>query len=217
LPGPSATEEPLSDPHVRALARAILERPRYKNFQPWRYDPWPWLSDLWRAAMSWIEHLHTQNRTLYWVLLIALCALCGLMFVHIAATLREALRTRPPTPRAEAVVGKLDFARDARALASAGRHLEAAHYLLLASLRVLAEGRHIPLHPEDGNRAVCRQLIVSELPATLRNQLIELILETEQAWFGGTAIVADSVEHVGPTLYRRWAEVSTLLSQVAPR
>ena len=106
--------------------------------------------------------------------------------------------------------------KEARELAKRDRYLEAAHLLLLANLRTLAENRHIALHPDDGNHAVCRKLTASGLPAALRDQLIVLIEQTEQAWFGGQRENDDSADWaMGQALYRRWHTVIEQLSKVA--
>jgi hypothetical protein len=140
-------------------------------------------------------------------------AICLALVLHIVWTVRSALRSAPPPAASEAHVQEHDFAREARALAGQGQHLEAAHRLLLASLRGLAQRRLIPLRPEDGNHAVCRQLSASGLPAALRGRLIALILETERAWYGA----GEGPAHTPAALYERWDAAYAQLSALGAR
>lgn len=205
-----------SEEQVNALAREILERPRYKNFRPDSFDLLRIFGEKWRASMTWLLELHDASPQTYWLLVSALSAACLLLVAHILWTLRAALRAPPPPPPAELRAEESDFARQARTLAARGEPLEAAHRLLLASLRVLAQRRHIPLSPGDGNRAVCRQLAASRLPESLRAQLIALIGETERAWFGASgAKPGPSALGAGADLYRRWHEAYARLAQVS--
>ncbi len=197
---------------MRALVRTILERPRYKNFRPESHDLAGLIGEKWRELMNWLLQLRDTDPKLYWALLLGLCALCALLIAHMVWTLRAALRALPTAPPAEAQTESSDFAQEARDLAKRGEHLQAAHQLWLASLRILAQRRHIPLSPEDGNRAVCRQLAASQLPRALREQLIELITETEQAWFGYPQAQAE-----GAPLYRRWDQAYAQLALLAAR
>lgn len=198
---------------MRELVHAILERPQYKNFRSESYDPFALIAEKWRALMDWLLGLQETDAQLYWLLVWGLGAICLALVLHIAWTVSAALRSLPPPDAAEAQVQEHDFAREARALAGQGQHLEAAHRLLLASLRGLAQRRLIPLRPEDGNHAVCRQLAASGLPAALRGQLIELILETERAWFGA----GQGPVHTPASLYERWDAAYARLSALAAR
>jgi hypothetical protein len=203
----------LADARVRELAHAILERPEYKNFRLESYDWLAIIAAKWRALMEWLGHLHETDTRTYWLLLCGLGVVCIALVLHIVWTLRAALRSVPPPLAADRRAQEQDFAGDARALAERGQHLEAAHRLLLASLRGLARRRVIPLRPEDGNHAVCQQLVRSGLPAALREQLVALILETERAWFGA----APGTEPAPVALYQRWDAAYAQLSALDAR
>jgi hypothetical protein len=210
---PGADRPELADGRVRELVRAILERPEYKNFRPETYDPFAVFAEKWRALMDWLLALHELDPRLYWMLVFGLAVLCLLLVAHIVWTVRVALRSAPPPLAPEQRVEEHNFAGEARALAQRGQHLEAAHRLLLASLRGLAQRRLIPLRPEDGNHAVCRQLATSGLPQALRGQLVELILETERAWFGA----GEGAAQAAAALYQRWDAAYAQLSALGAR
>ena len=205
---PGAERAALTDGHVQELARAILERPQYKNFRIESYELWSLLGDRWRALMDWLLQLHESDPGSYWLLVGCLALICLALVLHIAWTVRRALQSVPrPLPR-EQHRAEQDFAGEASVLAGRGEHLEAAHRLLLASLRSLAQRRLIPLRPEDGNHAVCQRLRASSLPVALRGQLIALILETDRAWFGSRAGAAEAPAD----LYVRWSRAYAQLS-----
>jgi hypothetical protein len=210
---PGAERPELADGRVRELARAILERPEYKNFRLETYDPLALIAEKWRALMDWLITLHDVDPRLYWMLVFGLAAVCLLLVLHIVWTVRIALRSAPPSVAPEQRVQEQNFAGEARALARRGQHLEAAHRLLLASLRGLAQRRLIPLRPEDGNHAVCRQLAASGLPEALRGQLVDLILETERAWFGA----GEGAAQAAASLYQRWDDAYGELSALGAR
>jgi hypothetical protein len=210
---PGADPSALSDARVRELAHAILERPQYKNFRPESYDLFALVAEKWRALMDWLFGLREADAQLYWLLLCGLGAICLALVLHIVWTVRSALRSVPPPAASDVRVREHDFAREARMFADRGQHLEAAHRLLLASLRGLAQRRLIPLRPEDGNHAVCRQLSASGLPAALRGRLTELILETERAWYGA----GEGPMHTPASLYQRWDAAYAQLSALGMR
>lgn len=205
---PGAESSPLPPERVRELAHAILERPQYKNFRPESYDLFALIAEKWRALMDWLLGLREADERLYWLLVCGLGVICLALVLHVVWTVRSALRSAPPSAASDVHVQEHDFAREARALAGRGQHLEAAHRLLLASLRGLAQRRLIPLRPEDGNHAVCRQLSASGLPAALRGRLIALILETERAWYGA----GEGPAHTPASLYERWDTAYAQLS-----
>lgn len=205
MPDPSAAT---SDEHVRLLAREILEREPYRAFRAESFDMASWLRAAFGSFLTFIGDLYEDNPALYWLLVLSLGALCAGLLTHVVWTLLGAFRAPPESQAEQAARVDLDFAGEAQALAERGLHLEAAHRLLLSSLRQLARRRYIPLHPEDGNGAVCRQLATSKLPAALKTQLIALIVQTEHAWYGQLR-----TSHDAPELYRRWQAAHTALSR----
>lgn len=76
-----------------------------------------------------------------------------------------------------------DALREARSLARAGRFLEAAHRVQLATLALLIELDWLELARSDPNRTLRRRISVSGLPERERGQLIALIDRLEALWF----------------------------------
>ncbi len=219
-----------SDRQVSALARAILDRPRYRDMRVEQFDLFDVLGEKWRALLDWLDRLRDTEPLSYWGLTVLMCALCLSIIAHVVWTLRATPRVRHASPPAAARSPEHDLARAAHELARRGQRLEAAHQLLLASLRVLARDRWIQLQPADGNRAVCRQIAASPLPERLRAQLIQLIADTERAWFatparsardrGSDPADAEDARRVPfegeAALYRRWATAHAELLRVPP-
>jgi hypothetical protein len=117
-----------------------------------------------------------------------------------------ALRRSPEQASPEVFSAPRDFAREARLLATEGRHLEAAHQLFLASLQRAAQSGLINLQPNDTNAAVRAALESSSIPSALCTELVALIHTTERAWFRNRTN--------DPELYARWARAYGQLIQV---
>ena len=77
-----------------------------------------------------------------------------------------------------------DLAREAESLAASGRYLDAAHRLMLASFRTLAERSVIELRPDRSNRWIRAALRGSTLAENLAAELDALVERTERRWFG---------------------------------
>jgi DNA-binding protein H-NS len=202
-----------ADERIDALAREILERPRYKDL---RADPSDFVKALLqqlRALQDTLLTLHLTNPPLYWTLLIGLSLVCIALFAHFFWTMRALFRIAPTPPAAAEVLRERDFAVEAEALAERGEHLEAAHRILLATLKLLARHKTIALLPDDTNRVVRDKLAASALPEPLRVRLAALITETEQLWFGAGVVP----RAIGAALYRRWCAVRDELAKVIAR
>ena len=187
-----------SDQAVRELAHEILARPEYAAAHG------PSESELvWLRALEWLlsllrsfEALRLSDPLLYWSIVAALTLLAALLLAHIVWAIACALRFEPAPERTPAGVERPDLALEAERLAGQGRHLEAAHCLLLAALERLARAGWIDLQPEHTNRVVRARLGASRLPGGLGAELVELIAATERNWFRERSD--------DPDLYGRW-------------
>jgi hypothetical protein len=103
-----------------------------------------------------------------------------------------------------------DLAREAESLAASGRYLDAAHRLMLASFRTLAE-RVIELRPDRSNRWIRAALRGSTLAENLAAEIDALVERTERRWFGDRA--RDPAND--PEIYARWRSAFEQLSSQA--
>ncbi len=182
---------------IRELAEEILSRPEYADD---KLDLGPphwlrWLVELLDRFMSWINGLYVTSPILYWLFLAGLLLVSCLLIWHIAWSISRAMRDRTPQPPAP-VHREMDFRALAEELSREGRHLEAAHQLLLACLQRSAQTGLIELHPDDTNLVARARLKASPLSAQLRAELQQLIGTTERAWFRDRSS--------DPGLYDRW-------------
>lgn len=197
---------PPQEQAIADMAREILQRPEYARHRNSRSE---WGGSVLEAAADFLQslaELRVSSPGLYWCLLGGLLLLLALLVAHVTWVLRAALKPRP-TERREPQEIETDFAERAQQLANRGQHLEAAHELLLASLRHAAHRRVLMLHPEHGNRRVCQELRQSALPRALRENLVSLIEETDATWFGHRG--------GGERLYQRWREALRQLRRAA--
>ncbi len=175
-----------SDAAIRELAHQILARPEYANATSNKY-----VAELLRRILGWINNLGAlqfKDPFLYWIVIVALVVVLVALVTHLVWTLRAALRA--PEPSGRPVIGGRtmpDLAGEADALAADGRYLEAAHRLMLASFRALAETSVIELSPERSNRWIRAALRESSLAQPLAVELDALVERTERKWFGERA------------------------------
>lgn len=182
------------DAAVRELAREILSRREYGAVEPssWLVDVLAWLGNLGIR----IAELRISSPALYWTLFGGMVVASVLLIAHVIWTLVAALRMpEAPSPARPARTGP-DLAREAEELAAAGRHLEAAHRLMIASLATAARAAVIDIRPEHTNRVIRERLSGSPLPSDLRSELTELIAATERRWFRD--------RENDPEIYVRW-------------
>jgi hypothetical protein len=191
--------ESISDAATRGLAAEILERHEYAQYRQLSRE---WIKELVELLSRWfsfLRHLHDVSPLLYYLVLLGLVLLAGFLLAHVVWSVRSALRSSSPaTPKQTAALQR-DVVEEARALAKAGSYLEASHRLLLASLAHAARAQLLELTPDAGNRAVCERLLAADLPASVRQRLIELIRQTDALWFGTRA--------QSPELYEAWRSV----------
>ncbi len=186
----------MSDAEIRELAHKILARPEYADAQDPNRDA---LIRALRAFFDWLRHLETlrsSSPALYWTIFAGLLFAAALMIAQIIWTLWVALRAPDRESIHAAPAPHRDFAEEAETLAESGRYLEAAHALMLATFRALAEASVIELRPDRSNRWIRRALMGSTLAENAAAEICTLVERTEVRWFGDRAD--------DPDTYLRW-------------
>ncbi len=194
------------DGAVRDLAAQILSRPEFSAARPSAADKW--FASLRQHFIDWLNQLfelHASAPGLYWLILIATFLIFALLVAHIAWTISIALRAPVPAPRTPFTEASANPIADAERMAQAGSYLEAAHTLMIATFRTLAERFVIELRPDRSNRWIRRALQGSNLDKPLARRIAELIERTERHWFGDR----DS----RPEIYAEWRTAFDELSQ----
>ncbi|MGA8568305.1 MAG: hypothetical protein WB580_10990 [Candidatus Binataceae bacterium] len=185
----------LSDPAVHKLTAEILARPEYG--QATGGDSilvrlLSWLLD----KLGQLEILRVKEPVIYWTILAVVALVLAGMTVHLIWTLWVALSAPEPAAQRWEGSSRRDLAQEADALAADGRYLEAAHRLMLASFRALAERSVIELRPDRPNRWIRTALLRSSLAEGLALEIGALIEQTERLWFGD--------RRNDPGIYARW-------------
>lgn len=185
----------LSDPAVHKLTAEILARPEYG--QATGGDSilvrlLSWLLD----KLGQLEILRVKEPVIYWTILAVVALVLAGMTVHLIWTLWVALSAPEPAAQRWEGSSRRDLAEEAEALAADGRYLEAAHRLMLASFRALAERSVIELRPDRPNRWIRTALLRSSLAEGLALEIGALIEQTERLWFGD--------RRNDPGIYARW-------------
>ena len=173
-----------SDSSIRDLAHQILARDEYVSGDPTK-NPGVRLIHTFLSWVSSLASLHDTSPALFWLVLVSLVIVAALLIAHIVWSISIAMRA--PVPQDEVSISgdrSHDFIGEADRLAAGGRYLEAAHRLMLASFRTLAERSLIELRPERPNRWIREALRRSHLARSLVDDLDTLILLTERRWFG---------------------------------
>lgn len=185
----------LSDPAVHKLTAEILARPEYG--QATGGDPilvrlLSWLLD----ELGKLEILRVEAPVIYWTIMAVIALVLAGMTVHLIWTLWVALSAPEPAAERWEGLSRRDLAQEAEALAADGRYLEAAHRLMLASFRALAERSVIELRPDRPNRWIRTALLRSSLAEGMALEIGALIEQTERLWFGD--------RQNDPGIYARW-------------
>jgi len=186
-----------SDSAVRELAQKILARPEYANARPSSTESWL-LSFLHRLfdRLGSMGELRMTAPALYWLIIGALFVILALMVAHIVWTISAALRAPEPPTRSVSGARLRDHAAEAELLAASGSYLEAAHSLMIASFRTLAERSVIDLRPDRSNRWIRRALRDTKLNENLIREIDRLVTRTERHWFGD--------RENSPAIYSDW-------------
>ena len=198
----------LPDSRVRDLAHEILARPEYAAVRPLAIETW--LYSILHRLIDWLGNLGTLRVTapgLYWMILIGLFLVFGILVAHIVWSISAALRAPEPSDRLASSGQLRDPAAEAEMLAASGNFLEAAHNLMIASFRTLAERSVIELRPDRSNRWIRRALRDSQLNGQLVGEIDRLVARTERQWFGD--------RENSPDIYSDWRSAFDQLSRAA--
>jgi hypothetical protein len=90
----------LADSRVRDLAHEILARPEYAAVRPLAIETW--LYSILHRLIDWLGNLGTLRVTapgLYWLILIGLFLVFGVLVAHIVWSISAALRAPEPSDR----------------------------------------------------------------------------------------------------------------------
>ena len=196
----------LSDSNVRDRAHEILARPEYAAARPLAVETW--LYSILHRLMDWLGNLGALRVTapgLYWLILAGLFLVCGVLVAHIVWSISTALRAPEPPERIASDGEFHDPAAEAELLAASGNFLGAAHNLMIASFRTLAERSVIELRPDRSNRWIRRALRNSQLDGKLVAEIDGLVARTERHWFGD--------RENSPDIYSQWRSAYDQLSR----
>ena len=198
----------MSDDAVRQLAGNILARPEYAGAVGLNAKAESslvrWLEKLLKPILS-IEVLRDTSPLLFWIIVLAIALVCGALIAHVAWTISTALRApEPAAPSRDFGGNPPDLAREAESLAQSGRYLDAAHRMMLACFRTLAERSVIELRPDRSNRWIRAALRGSTLAENLATEIDALVERTERRWFGD--------RQNDPEIYARWRSAFEQLS-----
>jgi hypothetical protein len=201
----------MSDEAVRRLASKILARPEYAGAVGInaKTESWilKWLEKL-LGPISRIELLRGSSPLLFWLIVLAIALVCGALVAHVTWTIWRAMSApEPALPSPHSAAAAPDLAREAESLAAGGRYLDAAHRLMLACFRTLAQNAIVELRPDRSNRWIRAALRKSNLADNLASEIDMLVESTERRWFGDRAN--------DPDIYARWrAALEQLAAQV---
>jgi len=175
----------VSDDRIRTLAREILARPEFAGAHPSAMQDW--FTKIALRVLDWIAgfgNLRVNAPGLFWPIFAALVLILVLMIAQIVWAISAAMRA--PEPQANRGLSReaRDPAAEAEQQAAIGNFLEAAHCLMIASFRTLAERAVIDLRPDRSNRWIRRALRSSKLNQELVKELDGLVVRTERHWFG---------------------------------
>jgi len=201
----------MSDAAVRELAGKILARPEYAGASGPRANAESSFYRFLERILHWfsgMEMLRDTSPILYWMIVIAIAAVCTGLIAHVTWTIWAAMTApAPASPDRASGASSPDLAREAEALAAGGRYLDAAHRLMLASFRTLGERSLIELRPDRSNRWIRAALGSSALGHNLAAEIDTLIERTERRWFGDRSD--------DPEIYARWRVAFDQLSSRA--
>jgi hypothetical protein len=201
----------MSDAAVRDLAGKILARPEYADANGIHSKVEGWLARFLERLFSWFSQLQVMRDSsplLYWLVVLAIAGVSVALIAHVTWTVWIAMTAPQPVSSERASTGGVpDLAREAESLAASGRYLDAAHRLMLASFRTLAERSVIELRPDRSNRWIRAALRGSTLAENLAVELDALVERTERRWFGD--------RQNDPEIYARWRSAYEQLSSHA--
>lgn len=198
----------IPDDRIRDLAREILARPEFAGAHPSALQDW--LVGIIDRILDWIAgfgHLRISDPGLFWPIFATLVLILIFMIAHIVWAISAAMRAPEAQPDAGLSRPVRDPAAEAAQQAATGNFLEAAHYLMIASFRTLAERSVIDLRPDRSNRWIRRALRNSKLNEQLVKELDGLVARTERHWFGD--------RENRPDIYTEWKSAFEQVLRVA--
>jgi hypothetical protein len=203
----------MSDEAVRQLANKILARPEYAGAVGInaKTESWllKWLEKI-LGPISHLEVLRSSSPLLFWMIVLAIALVCGALVAHVTWTIWLAMSAPEPAPPShEATATAPDLAHEAESLAAGGRYLDAAHRLMIACFRTLAQNAIVELRPDRSNRWIRAALRKSRLAENLAIEIDALVEATERRWFGDRAN--------DPAIYARWRSALKQLGQMPTR
>jgi hypothetical protein len=191
------------DAAVRKLTGEILARPEFAS----AISKEPFWTEWLRTFLKWLQKiqlLHDTSPVLYWTIVAAVAIRNAGLVVHIIWTLWIAISAPEPSARLATSGSAPDLAEQARSLAAAGRYLEAAHRLMIATFHALADRSIIELRPDRSNRWIRAALRQSSLASGLASEIDTLVGHTERRWFGR--------REDDPDIYTQWLSAFERLS-----
>ena len=221
----------VTDEQARSAAEAILSA---REFTRWETDYPSWIALLERigdwipdwlirlvstlgeivsAFFEWVGRFlglfgifGDVSRGLGWL---AVCVIAAMVIVLVWFW-RERVERREATGGAQQDIGQThsEALREAHALATSGRYLEAAHRVQLATLALLIEFDWLELARSDPNRTLRDRIHASPLPERERRQLIRLVDRLEGLWFNEPR---EDVE-----LFDDWVSLDERILSIAP-
>ncbi len=200
----------VSDSEVRELAREILARDEYHAADGKVEAPNALVEmlDWFRSWMEALNRLYETDPLRFWLINGLLLLVLVALIAHIVWSVSRALKVAEPASDPMVESTQIDFQGQAEELAHQGEFLEAAHRLWLAFLDRTARSGWIRLRPEDTNRHVRAELALAGFDAGLRDEVFQLIDETERSWFRD--------RNQDPQLYERWQRVIHALDAATP-
>jgi len=224
-----------TDEQARAAAREILSQPEFARWErgldgwlalledlvgripAWLIDGLAGLQDLAGSVFSWIGGGLARLLGFFGVFgdvsgavgwtAVLLLVVVTIVLVWRTRSLWQRRRRRASGAATRPARRHADALREARSLARAGRFLEAAHRVQLATLALLIELDWLELARSDPNRTLRRRIAVSGLPERERAQLIALIDRLEALWF--------SEPRDDPRLFEDWLALDERIVSLA--
>jgi hypothetical protein len=202
----------ISDERAREVALDVAARAEYARFAVPDNSVLMRLLSLLGDLLDWMAALHDRSIGLWLLIMLGLLALAAALLVHVVWTIRSALRANALAAESASSAGeRRNLARDAEALAAAGRHLDAAHVLHLACIQRLVERGVLELRRHDPNATLRQRLAGAPLAPVERGEFLQLLDWLEGRWFRDRATDARDAE-----LFSAWRTLHARLMAGVP-
>jgi hypothetical protein len=164
-----------------------------------------------RDLLDWMAALHDRSLGLWLLFMVGLLALSAVLLTHVVWTVRSALSASARGAEPPATGERKSLAREAEALAAAGRHLDAAHALHLACIERLVERGVLELRRHDPNATLRERLSGASVADGERGEFLRLLGWLEARWFRDRAPDARDAE-----LFSAWRLLHARLTAGVP-